>query len=84
MEGAPEDGKGECIRVSIPCSVEVKGLSITNGYCKSRDTFFRNNRVKMFDLSSDYGRETVSLKDTMEPQKVALYGGFARFLSSGL
>jgi len=80
VEGVPGDGTGECIRVAFPCAVEVKALSITNGYCKSRDTFFRNNRVRKLEISGDYGRETVTVKDSMEPQKIALRGGNTRFV----
>jgi len=80
VEGVPGDGVGECIRVAFPCAFEVKALSITNGYCKSRDTFVRNNRVKRLELSGDFGRETVSVQDVMEPQKIDLRGGKTRFV----
>ncbi len=80
VEGASGDGIGESLRVAFPCSTEVKGFSIMNGYCKTRDTFQRNNRVKRLEVSYENGKEVVTVGDTMEIQKIPLHKGITRFV----
>ncbi|MHC9542656.1 MAG: DUF4424 family protein [Vulcanimicrobiota bacterium] len=80
VEGVSGDGTGESIRVSFPCSCEIEGFTIMNGYCKSRETFKKNNRVKKLEVTYDYGKEVVTVEDEMEIQKIPLRRGATRFV----
>lgn len=80
VEGVSGDGTGVSIRVSFPCSTKIEGFKIMNGYCKSRETFQKNNRVKKLEVSYDYGKEVVTVEDEMEIQKIPLRRGVTRFV----
>ncbi len=72
-EGAPGPGIGERITVHFKPASRVSGISITNGYTRTEDTFRRNGRIKRARIETDRGTRTeVTLKDSPEPQKIAI------------
>lgn len=52
-EGAPGNGIGEYLIVAAGAGAEH--VLIQNGFCRSRELFYKNNRVKQFKVSVLYG-----------------------------
>ena len=66
-EGASGTGVGERIVLSSDTPQTVSGLNISNGYCKSSDAFYSNNRLKEINIIFDDGRSmTASFRDGYE------------------
>ena len=58
---------GERIVLSSDTPQTVSGLNINNGYCKSSDAFYSNNRLKEINIIFDDGRSmTASFRDGYE------------------
>lgn len=65
VEGAPGDGEGEWIEVEFRDFVP-HAIGILNGYTKSEETYYQNNRVKRCEvefIDPDGNRVTVSQGD---------------------
>lgn len=63
-EGAKGDGIGEWIMLTSDINSEVRGIEIANGYTKSEETYFENNRLKKIKIEfSDNDSIIVNLKD---------------------
>jgi tetratricopeptide (TPR) repeat protein len=64
-------GIGEWAELSFDGPVQINSLTLTNGYAKNDVTFKNNNRINNATLIfSDGSKQQISLKDTMEPQKI--------------
>ena len=86
-EGAKGPGIGESIEIEIKKGHAVAGIAIINGYTKSRDAYYNNNRIKtlQFDcilpddtIDKDYSR-TINLMDL--PYSEIDMTNFAQMLS---
>ena len=63
-EGAQGAGIGEKIILSSDTEQTISGLYINNGYCKSSEAFYNNNRPKEIKIIFDDGRYmTAEFKD---------------------
>lgn len=64
VEGVAGDGIGECITVQSEHEQPLAGIEILNGFAKSRQTYFNNNRVKKILIEfSDGPSITAELED---------------------
>lgn len=50
-----DDGIGEWIKLQNEIEKEVSGIEITNGYCKSEEIYFANNRIKKIKVEFSDG-----------------------------
>lgn len=63
-EGASGDGLGEWFEISAGSLQQVQGISILNGYCKSQDLYYKNNRPKDVTVTlSDGSQYSYTLSD---------------------
>lgn len=53
VEGAPGDGIGESLTLTLPMPSKVRKIGIVNGYATSKDLYVANNRVAKLDVSVD-------------------------------
>jgi hypothetical protein len=56
VEGHESDGLGESITVTLTKSAKVSRIGIVNGYAKSRDLYFANNRAMLLKVSVNGGK----------------------------
>ncbi len=63
-EGKEDSGIGEYIELTLPAASQIHGISILNGYCKSKELYQKNNRIKACTIMLDNGRSyRVELSD---------------------
>ncbi len=63
-EGAEGHGIGEWISLNMNWTAEIKGVSIVNGYPKTQDIYYKNNRCRNVTVQlSDGYEQHVTLKD---------------------
>lgn len=66
-EGVNGDGTGQKITITCDKPVLIDTIVIDNGYCKSSDLFYDNNRVKLLKFTFDDSRsEIVQFSDGFE------------------
>jgi hypothetical protein len=75
---------GEWITVSFPNSRRISGLSVSDGYQKNSDIFFKNTRVKSlevitssgfkgnFELHEGFGSQLLSFNRAVQAQWIQL------------
>ncbi|WP_461207805.1 NADase-type glycan-binding domain-containing protein [Clostridium sp. DL1XJH146] len=64
VEGDKADGEGEWIKLECDHEIEFNVISIMNGYNKSEDIYYKNNRVKTIEIElSDGSKTTIDLSD---------------------
>ncbi len=62
---------GQWAELSFDDPVQIKSLTLINGYAKNNVTFKNNNRIKTATLKfSDGSKIKITLKDNMKPQKI--------------
>lgn len=67
VEGVTGDGIGEYVLFSADGIVSVNAIRISNGYHKSKDLYYKNNRIKNMRLEfSDGTFENVYFKDDFD------------------
>src|SRR5699024_8640232 len=71
-EGASGDGIGEWIKISTEDGLDnVESISLINGFSKSSDLYYKNNRVKKASLEfSDGTTQVVEFKDDVLEKQV--------------
>lgn len=74
VEGAEGDGIGEYVQLNFSFEGSITTVSMINGYSKTNDTYYNNNRVKKVRLSfSDGSSMEFNLKDNnMDYQTLTL------------
>ncbi len=73
VEGSDGQGVGDFVVLEFDTARAIRGLTIKNGYDKSRDIFAKNSRVKDIELRFSNGDSLqATLKDTPDAQPVAL------------
>lgn len=58
VEGAAGDGIGEYVQLNFSFEGSIANVSMINGYAKSNDIYYKNNRVKKIRLSFSDGSST--------------------------
>ena len=72
-EGAEGDGTGEWVELKAEEEIEVNGFEILNGYGKSDDLYYKNNRVKKVKIEfSDGSYIEKTLEDSEYWQEIGL------------
>ena len=76
-EGVSGDGIGEWIEISTGGDIDkVNNIAISNGFTKSTDLYYKNNRVKRANLEfSDGTNKIVEFKDGILDEQVIDIGG---------
>lgn len=75
FEGKSTDGIGEWILVDFGELRKVDRLMIKNGYNKSKDIYYKNSRIRTFNLTFSNGTQRVaSLKDEPGEQSIPIRG----------
>ena len=71
-EGASGDGIGEWIKISTEDGLDnVENISLINGFSKSSDLYYKNNRVKKASLEfSDGTTQVIEFKDDVLEKQV--------------
>ena len=74
-EGSSDAGINESILLSADEKQHVSEISITNGYYKDKDIFYKNNRVKncRFEFSDGTSQEVVLLGEYSEQSNVITF-----------
>lgn len=63
-EGKKGNGIGEYLKVKLTNEAQVNGINISNGYYKSKELYYRNNRIKKVRLTfSDGSSKVYKLED---------------------
>lgn len=76
-EGVQGDGIGEWIEISTGGDIgKVNSIAISNGFTKSTDLYYKNNRIKKANLEfSDGTNKIVEFKDNTLDEQVIDIGG---------
>jgi hypothetical protein len=75
-EGVAGPGIGQSVTVHHDPRQLLRTINVTNGYAKSDEAFRNNGRVKKALIETDRGtKQTVTLKDVRESQKVTIPKG---------
>ena len=73
VEGEDGNGEGEWIRIPADSDGEISAVRIVNGYQKSEEAYYKNNRVKEAELIFDDGSsEFAALADEFNKSQVII------------
>lgn len=85
VDGSPDDGKGDMLKIYLDGSKRVSYLKIFSGYHKSEKRYFQNHRPAMIKITTSNGAEyTRAIPDVMEPQLFYLGDVETEFVEFGI
>ena len=73
---APDDGRGQTMTFRFTEPIDLRKVSIVNGYAKDANIYDANHRIRDLIITTDTIRKTVSLFDSTDEQEIVFEFGF--------
>ena len=75
-DSAPDDGRGQTMTFRFTEPIDLRKVSIVNGYAKNANIYDANHRIRDLVITTDTMSRTVSLFDSTDEQEIAFEFGF--------
>ncbi len=75
-DSAPDDGRGQTMTFRFTEPIDLRKVSIVNGYAKNANIYDANHRIRDLIITTDTMSRTVSLFDSTDEQEIAFEFGF--------